>query len=171
MKECYCLKEITTWLKAQGIHIYQPNNSACIVHTGILLPLKGELSISIQTDPQFAGWAFCETLLRWQTDKMAENGERLQVSRELLAKLKLFDAEYRHAKPEFFFDYLSRLFKVLESVSVDEIAKYSNLGVEKKIFEERQNIKLHDIQSKLDELKTVFAQIELKTQNNNNTST
>lgn len=66
MNETYSLSIITRWLKNKNIEYKYCQSSVLgmyLYQTGIEIKVKDE-TISIQTHPMVAGWAFAETLIR-----------------------------------------------------------------------------------------------------------
>jgi hypothetical protein len=105
-KETYSLNIITNWLKEHNIPFrYAYNRSICsnlLYEHGIRIDLK-KFTLSVQTHPIIAGWAFVETL---KTNDML--------------------SDLRHKTPEDFFKYLEKLIDDERDESLSEKSFYSN---------------------------------------------
>jgi hypothetical protein len=91
MRETYSLRIITEWLTSNNIsYIYRSSgvDPIRIYEHGIQIRIPGDRTLSIQTHPSVAGWAFAETLI---TDDMLN--------------------EKRHKTPDDLFEYILELLK------------------------------------------------------------
>jgi len=89
-EETYSLSLITTWLKDKNIPFKYASSNVdrySLYEHGVRIQFEG-FSLSIQTHPMIAGWAFVETL---RTDDMS--------------------SDTRHETPEDFFNFLENLMK------------------------------------------------------------